>query len=122
MHNLDAKRAKRILITQVVFTLLVAGVAWSLSQPAGVSALLGGAIATFANALFAVGVFARYRAQDPGKLVFRFFGAELLKLLFVALAFGVIFAWVKSLHVVALFSAFLVVQIMPPMLANRVAG
>lgn len=122
MHNLDAKRAKRILITQVVFTLLLAGVAWSLSQPAGVSALLGGAIATLANALFAVGVFARYRAQDPGRLVFRFFGAELLKLLFIALAFGVIFAWLKSLHVVALFSAFLVVQIMPPMLANRVAG
>ena len=102
--------------------MLAAAVALYLSRTAGISALIGGATATVANAVFAIGVFARYRAQEPGKLVARFYGAELLKLLIVALAFGVVFAWVKPLHIVALFSAFLVVQIVPPMLVNRVAG
>ena len=122
MHNLDVKRARRILITQALCTVLVAGVALALSLTAGISALIGGATATLANALFAVGVFARYRAQNPGKLMFRFYGAELLKLLFVALAFGVVFSWVRPLHAVALLGAFLVVQIVPPMLVNRVAS
>jgi ATP synthase protein I len=122
MHNLDARRAKRILVTQAVCTLLVAGAATAYSLLAGFSALLGGVTATAANALFAAWVFGRYQAQEPGKLVARFYGAELLKLLFIALAFAAAFIWVKPLSVLALFGAFLVVQVLPPLLANRVAG
>ena len=122
MHNSDARRAKRILIAQVITAVLLAGAILLFDRLAGLSAFLGGAIATFANALLAFGVFARYEAQEPGKLVMRFYGVELLKLLFIALAFAAVFAWVRPLNVVALFSAFLVVQILPPLLSNQVAG
>lgn len=122
MHNLDARRAKRILLTQAAATLLLAAAATAYSLAAGMSALLGGLIATVANALFAVAVFGRYEAQEPGRLVARFYGAELLKLLVTALAFAAAFVWLEQLNVVALLGAFLLVQVLPPLLANRVAG
>lgn len=118
-ENLDRRRAKRILLIQVVMTLAAALVALAFGRLDGLSALLGGAIATLANALFAVWVFGRYQAQDPGKLLFRFYGAELVKLLFIALAFAVVFAWVKPVSLIALFGAFLLVQVLPPMLAQE---
>ena len=70
------------------------------------------------GALFAVWVFGRYQAQDPGKLLFRFYGAELLKLLLIALAFVLVFVWVKPVNLIALFGTFLLVQVLPPMLAD----
>ncbi len=109
-------------MTQTAVALLLAGAATGYSAQLGKSALLGGAIATAANALFAVWVFGRYEAREPGKLAARFYGAELFKLLFVALAFAVVFISVKSVSVPALLSAFLLVQVLPPLLANRVAG
>ncbi len=117
-QNLDVRRAKRILLIQTAVTLAVGVAASIFSWLAGLSALLGGAIATFANALFAAWVFGRYQAQEPGNLVFRFYGAELFKLLFIALAFAMVFVWVKPVNLVALFGAFLLVQVLPPMLAR----
>ena len=113
------RRAKRILLVQSVTTLGVAVIALLFGWLAGLSALLGGMIATVANALFAFWVFGRYQAQDPGNLAFRFYGAELFKLLFIALAFAMVFIWLKPVNLVALFGAFLLVQVLPPMLAHK---
>jgi len=121
MQNLDIRRAKRILMIQVVLTLVLAGAAALYDGAAGVSALLGGVITTLANGLFAVVVFGRYRAQDAGKLVFRFYGAELLKLGFVVLMFAATFFWVAPLNLLALFGAFFTVQVLPPLLAHSCA-
>jgi ATP synthase protein I len=118
MQNLDIRRAKRILMIQVVLTLVLAGGAALYDSAAGLSALLGGVITTVANGLFAVVVFGRYRAQDAGKLVFRFYGAELLKLGFVVLMFAATFFWVAPLNLLALFGAFFMVQVLPPLLAH----
>ncbi len=118
MQNLDIRRAKRILIYQSVLTLVLAGAAVLYDSAAGVSALLGGVITTAGNALFAVVMFGRYRAQDAGKLVFKFYGAELLKLGFVVAMFAVTFVWVAPLNVWALFGAFFMVQVLPPLLAH----
>ena len=117
-RDLDLSRAKRIVLIQTATTLAVAAVALIFSWPAGLSALLGGVTATLANALFAAWVFGRYRAQDPGNLLFRFYGGELFKLLFIALAFAMVFVWVKPVSLVALFGAFLLVQVLPPMLVR----
>jgi ATP synthase protein I len=124
MQNLDVRRATRILLIQVVLTLLLAGAATLYDQVAGLSALLGGAITTVATGLFAVVVFGRYRAQEAGKLVFRFYGAELLKLAFVVLMFAATFVWVgpAALNLVTLFGAFFLVQVLPPLLAHGSDG
>lgn len=86
------------------------------------SALLGGGIALTANVLFAAVVFASYRAAEPGSLVARFYAAEVLKLLFVGLAFAALFLWIKPLNVAALFVAFFVVQVVSPLLAHSAGG
>ncbi len=122
MHKLDAGRAKRILITQAVATLVVTLGGLMFGPRAALCAFLGGATATAANALFAYWVFGRYRAGEPGKLVTQFYGAELLKLGFVALAFAAVIVLLDPLSPLALFGAFFAVQVLPPLLANRIAG
>jgi len=122
MRNLDARRAKRILVAQAVATLLVTLIGLFFGLWTGLLAFVGGATATFANALFAFWVFGRYRADEPGRLVSRFYGGELLKLLFIVASFAVAVVWLDPLSPLALFGAFFVVQVLPPLLANRVAG
>lgn len=122
MQNLDAQRARRILIAQVVTTLVVALIGLVFGPTQGLFALLGGVIATAANALFAHWVFGRYRAAEPGRLVGQIYGGELLKLVFIAAAFAAVVIGFEDLSPFALFGAFFVVQVLPPMLANRIAG
>jgi ATP synthase protein I len=122
MHNLDARRAKRILIAQAVATLVVTLVGLIFGLREGFFAFVGGATATGANALFAYWVFGRYRAGEPGKLVGQFYGGELLKLAFVVIAFAAVIKLLDPLSPLALFGAFFVVQVLPPLLANRIAG
>jgi ATP synthase protein I len=122
VHSLDARRAKRILVAQMVATLVVALIGLMFGPRAGFFALLGGAIATIANALFAFWVFGRYRAAEPGKLLAQIYGGEVLKLGFIAGTFAAVIVWLEPLSPLALFGAFFVVQVLPPLLANRVAG
>lgn len=122
MHNLDAHRAKRILVAQAVATLVVTLVGLLFGPRVGLFAFIGGVTALLANALFAYWVFGRYRAAEPGKLVSQIYGGELLKLVFIAAAFAAVIIWLKPLSPLALFGAFFVVQVLPPLLANRIAG
>ncbi len=122
MHKLDVHRAKQILVAQTVATLVVTLVGLIFGPREALFALIGGSIAVAANALFAYWVFGRYRASEPGKLVGQFYGGELLKLGFVALAFAAAILLSDALSPLALFGAFFVVQVLPPMLANRIAG
>ena len=123
MQGLDAQRARRILIAQAIVTLVIMALTGLLfGYREGLFALIGGIIATSANALFAYWVFGRYRAAEPGKLAAQFYGAELLKLAFIALAFAVVIIGSDPLSPLALFGAFFVVQVLPPLLANRIAG
>jgi ATP synthase protein I len=121
-HNLDARRARRILIAQGFATLVVTLVGLIFGPREGFFAFVGGATATGANALFAYWVFGRYRAGEPGKLVGQFYGGELLKLAFVVIAFAAVIELFDPLSPLALFGAFFVVQVLPPLLANRIAG
>ena len=122
MQNLDAHRAKRILIAQAVATLVCTLIGLAFGLRVGFFALIGGATATVANALFAYWVFGRYQAGEPGRLVSQFYGGELIKLGFVAAAFAAVILLLEPLSPVALFGAFLAVQVLPPLLANRIAG
>ena len=83
------------------------------------SALLGGMIVVCSNALFAVMLFLPYRAQQPGRLLSGIYLAELIKLIFVALSFALVFVWLEQINVVALFTAFFVVQMVSILLARE---
>ena len=122
MHNLDAHRAKRILVAQAVVTLVTTLVGLIFGPREGLFALTGGMIALAANGLFAFWVFGRYSAGEPGKLVSQFYGGEFLKLGFIVLAFAAVIILADPISPLAFFGAFFVVQVIPPLLANRVAG
>ena len=121
MHNLDARRARRIVLAQFAAALVVAGLALFADGIAALSALIGGSTAAAGNALVARRVFGPYDAREPGRLLGRFYGAEILKLLFIALVFGAVFARVEQVNVGVLFGAFVVVQVLPLLLVNRLA-
>ena len=122
MPSSDRSRAKNIVVAQAIAALLIAAISSAFGVWAALSALLGGAVATVANALFALWVFGRYRADEPGKLTGQFYGGEFLKLGFIAIAFAIVIIWLKPLSPLAFFGAFFLVQVVPPMLANRLAG
>ncbi len=121
MHNTDARRARRLILAQAIASLAIGLPALALGWRIARDVLIGGAAATLGSAVFAFWVFGAYRAQEPGRLVARFYGGELVKVLTVATVFGLAVAWLEDLDPVAVFGAFLFVQVLPPLLANRIA-
>lgn len=122
MQNLDARRAKRILVAQVLATIVVTLVGLWFGLREAAFAFIGGATAAAANALFAYWVFGRYQASEPGKLLSQFYGGEALKLALIAIGLAGAAALMEPVQPLALFGAFFVVYVIPPLLANRIAG
>lgn len=111
--------AYRIVLAQLLVTLAAAIVLWGAGGPVhGYSGLAGGLIAALTNAFLAKWMFAHYRAQEPGRLLARFYGAEWLKLVFTGLLFAGAILWIKPLSVGALFGVFLLVQMVPILVAQ----
>ncbi len=121
MQNLDVRRAKSILKAQVVTLLVIALVVLLIDPLSARDALIGGAAAALGTALFAVWVFGRYSASEPGQIVARFYGGEVIKIVVIVAVFAAAMKGLDDLNPVALFGAFLVVQVLPPLLANRIA-
>jgi len=121
MQNLDASRAKRILIAQLLMTFIVALIGLLFDLLVARDALIGGLAASGGSALFAYWVFGRYNAKQPGQLVSQFYSGELIKIIFIVAVFALAMKGLDDLNPVALFAAFFVVQVLPPMLANKIA-
>lgn len=122
MEPTDRRRVKQILLAQLGLTLVITMGSALAGGIAAFSAGLGGLASLLPNALFALGVFMPYRAQEAGKLVTRFYLAELFKLLLTVLIFVAVFVWFKQVNVAALFLAFFAVQVLSPMLAHQFAS
>jgi ATP synthase protein I len=82
------------------------------------SALAGGLISALGNGLAAARIFVPYRAQEPEKLVGRFYGAELWKLALTGALFAAAILWIEPLSVGALFGGFLVIQLIPMLVTH----
>lgn len=111
MHQADALQAKRVLKVQAVIGSLAVAIALPFGGPVAVSALIGAGSSLLANALFAVTVFRSYRAQEPERLLLRFYGAELAKLALLLGLFAVAFIFLEGLSIPALLGAYVVPQI-----------
>jgi len=122
MLNLDARRAGRLVTAQLVTMLAIGALASPFGLDTARDVLIGGFAAWFGSAILAVWVFGRYRAQEPGRIVARFYGGEVIKICVIVVVFAVAIKLVEDLNPVAVFGAFLVVQVLPPLLANRIAG
>lgn len=118
VQELDRSRIRKLLLIQLIATVLVAIAIWLIWSAAAVSSLVGGLASLAGSFVFALWVFAPYRAQNPGGLLGRFYLAELAKLIIIGLVFAAAIIWLKPLNVVALFGTFFVVQVLSPLLAH----
>ena len=107
----------RAILAQFGLTLMLALalLPWGLVH--AYSALIGGLVAASANALFAIGVFGRYRAPQLAALVGRLVLAEVLKLAYTGALFLTAIVAVRPLSPIALFAAFLAVKLVPAAVA-----
>jgi ATP synthase protein I len=119
MDSSGKRQARRIVLGQFLVSIAVGAVLLAIGPVHGYSALAGGLIAATSNALFAGRVFADYRAQEPEKLLYRLYGAELGKLMLAGAGFAAVLLWVEPLSVGALFGAFLVVHLAPAVLSRN---
>ena len=118
MQLSDKGRANRLLLAQLAAALIATLLIWPFGWVHAYSGLLGGLIAMAANAYFAARIFAEYRAQDPARLVGRFYGAELQKLILTGLLFAAAILWITPLSVGALLGACLFVQLVPMLVSQ----
>lgn len=118
MQQPDALQAKRVLALQFALTLILSAVALSFGVSVALSVLIGAAVCLLANSIFAFWVFRQYRAQEPGLLLMRFYGAEVLKLSLILGLFAVAFATIEGLNLPALLIAYFAVQVLPAVFAS----
>jgi ATP synthase protein I len=109
--------APRAILAQSALTLALAGALLPWGAEAAYSALIGGGVATSANALFAIGVFGRYQAPRLAALAGRLMLAEVLKLAYTGALFLTAIVAVRPLSPMALFLAYLAVQLVPVLVA-----
>jgi len=121
MELTSRHQAAKIVVWQVVVTLISALGLIAVGQVHAWSGLAGGAIATLGNTLFMLRVFVPYRAQQPGKLVGAFYGAELQKIILITLLFAAAIVWLQPISPAALFGVFLLVQVLPVVMASSLS-
>jgi len=118
MMPTDRSRAFRIVGAQLAASFAVALPLLIIGWAHALSALVGGLISALGNGFAAARIFVPYRAQEPDKLMGRFYGAELGKLVLTGLLFAAAILWVEPLSVGALFGGFLVIQMIPILVAH----
>jgi ATP synthase protein I len=119
MHQADALQAKRVLKVQAILGSLAVVIALPFGGPVAVSALIGAGSCLLANALFAAWIFRGYRAQEPERLLLRFYGAEIAKLVLLLGLFAVAFLTWGGINIPALLAAYLVTQIASSLIAAQ---
>lgn len=119
MRQPDALQVKRVIVVQLLMTLLGALIGLLFGLSVALSVLIGAGVCLLANASFAFWVFRGYRAQEPGRLLVRFYGAELAKIVMILGLFALSFVTIEGLHLPALLIAYLVVQVMSPVIVGQ---
>lgn len=110
---------KRLLQWQIAFAFAALLIALPFGIPALVSAAIGAGVCLLANWVFALRVFRKYRAQQPGELVMQIYGAEIIKIVLILGLFSVAFATIEDLNLPALLGTYFAVQVLPALFASR---
>jgi ATP synthase protein I len=115
----DRTQVKRLLVWQAAIAVMAVAVALPFGVDTAIAALFGASACVVANWYFAFRVFRRYEAREPGRLLASIYGAELVKIVIALAIFGLAFASMDGLNPLALFGAYLAVQILPAVFAQR---
>lgn len=118
----DALRIGRVIAIQFALSLVLTVAALPFGARVAVSVLVGAGVCLVANGFFAFWVYRRYRAQEPGALLMRFYGAELAKIALILALFAAAFATIDGLHLPALLIAYFAVQVLPAVIASNLGA
>lgn len=120
MRNPNVARVAKLLIAQVVFTLILSLVGVFFDWHVARDAFIGGFAASLGSGLFALWLFKQHSC-DPKIIARQFYMGELLKLASIIVVFGLAMKKIDDINPVVLLVAFLVVQMLPMLLANKIA-
>lgn len=107
-----------MLVYQAGTLLIVIMVLIPFGRTVVVSGLLGGAIALGSSLIMFFSVFKPYRAQQPERILAKFYGAEIAKLIFAMVAFALIVINVKPLSFLTLILVYFMLQVLPVVIMN----
>lgn len=119
MQQSDTRLVRRVLKVQAMLGAGIATLGLPFGGAVALSALIGAGSCLIANALFAKSVFQGYRAQEPGQIVLRFYGAELVKIVVILALFGIAWTLIDDLSVPVLLGAFVVTQVASTLIAAQ---
>ncbi|MBK1647585.1 ATP synthase subunit I [Rhabdochromatium marinum] len=101
---------------------ILSGIALLLTAPFGsamlISAVVGSVGCWLANGAAAFWIFRHYRAQQPGALVLRFYGAEIVKITLVMTLFTIAYTTIDALVVPMVLGSYLIVQTVPALIPS----
>ncbi len=106
-------QAFRFVLTQLLVTLSLSATLLIFDWVAAYSSLIGGLIATLANAWFAIKVFRVKPTVTAETLLTTFYVGEIYKFIFTGAMFVIVFVLIKPLSVMALLLVYFLVHMTP---------
>lgn len=108
----------KLLVVQGGLLILITALLLLFDTTAAISGFLGGSLAFSTSLLMYLIIFGRYKAQQPDRILAKFYSAELVKLIFTIAAFALIVLNVKPLSFAALILVYFFIQVIPAVLIN----
>ncbi len=117
MHKTSTTQVRRILVIQLLATILISAICLAFGVLYATSALAGGMIATLGNGYFAWKVFAKQREATAEQILATYYGAEVGKIILTVMLFTAAIVMIKPLSMVTLVVAY-VLNYMIPLLVS----
>ena len=117
MHKASTTQVRRIILIQMLATLVISVFLLVFDKVYAWSSLAGGMTATLANAYFAWKVFAKQQESEPEQILATYFRAEVGKIILTVLLFIAAIKLIKPISIVTLMGVYLF-NVMIPWLAS----
>ena len=121
MSNLKPPPVYKIIMTQVIATVVIAAVFLVFSNTiAAYSILVGGMVSAIPNCYFAMQAFKYNGARNADKVVKSFMKGEIGKIIITIILFALTFTFITNLNEVALIAGFIVIQFIGIMMSGLI--
>jgi len=115
-NKASRQQAFRFIITQLLTTIVLSAILLIFDRVVAYSSLVGGLIATLANAWFAIKVFRVTPTVAAETLLTTFYVGEIYKFIFTGAMFVMAFVLIKPLNIVALLVTYFLIHMIPAVL------
>ena len=113
---------KRLLLVQAALAVVIPLILLPFGMNTALSAAAGGLASLIPNLYFAYRTFRYSGARSARMIVRSFYSGEAVKLVLTAVIFALVFKYLKTLNVAAMFGGFIMVQMavwVTPLLSDR---